>query len=87
MLIWEGLGLIDLVIAPHVDNLDFGDGCRRAGDLCAADGYPVRRLTDAQSLVIDGSRVRLASYAYFTSKWVSHLLPCPPGPQSPHAAS
>ena len=59
VLIWEGLELTDLVIAPHVDNPDFGDGCRRAGDLCAADGHPVRRLTDAQSLVIDGSRVRL----------------------------
>ena len=54
VLIWEGLGLTDVVIAPHVDNPDFGDGCRRAGDLCATDGYPVRRLTDAQSLVIDG---------------------------------
>jgi dipeptidase E len=59
VLIWEGLALTDLVIAPHVDNPDFGDGCRRAGDLCAADGYRLRRLTDAQSLIIDGSRVRL----------------------------
>jgi peptidase E len=59
VLIWEGLGLTDLVIAPHVDNPDFGDGCRRAGDLCASDGFPVRGLTDEQSLIIDGSIVRL----------------------------
>jgi dipeptidase E len=57
--IWDGLGLTRIVIAPHVDNEDFGEGCRKAGDLCEADGYPVRRLTDAQALVIDGSRTRL----------------------------
>jgi peptidase E len=26
VLIWEGLGLTELVIAPHVDNADFGEG-------------------------------------------------------------
>lgn len=58
-LIWDGLGLTGIVIAPHVDNEDFGEGCRKAGDLCQADGYPVQRLTDAQALVIDGTRTRL----------------------------
>jgi dipeptidase E len=58
-LIWEGLGLTQVVIAPHVDNPEFGEGCRRAGDLCEADGYTVRRLTDTQALVIDGTRMRL----------------------------
>ena len=59
VLIWEGLGLTELVIAPHVDNADFGEGCRRAADLCEADGLPVRRLTDAQALSIDGPRTKL----------------------------
>ena len=59
VLIWEGLGLTELVIAPHVDNADFGDGCRRAADLCEADGFAVRRLTDAQALCIDGTTVQL----------------------------
>ena len=55
----EGLGLTDIVIAPHVDNPDFGEGCRKAGDLCERDGYSVVRLTDAQAVVIDGGDQRV----------------------------
>lgn len=58
-LMWDGLVLTELVVAPHVDNADFGEGCRRAADLCEADGFDVRRLTDAQTLVIDGPRVHV----------------------------
>jgi peptidase E len=58
-LIWDGLGLTQIVVAPHVDNPDFGEGCRKAGDLCEADGYTVQRVTDAQALVIDGDEHRL----------------------------
>jgi dipeptidase E len=58
-LIWDGLGLTPIVIAPHVDNPDFGEGCRKAGDLLERDGYPVRRLTDAQALLIDGETERV----------------------------
>jgi dipeptidase E len=58
-LIWEGLGLTEIVIAPHVDNPDFGEGCRKSGDLCERDGFTVQRLTDAQALVIDGETRRL----------------------------
>jgi dipeptidase E len=58
-LMWDGLALTQTVVAPHVDNPDFGAGCRRAGELCAADGYTVQRLTDAQALVIDGDEQRL----------------------------
>ena len=53
-LIWDGLGLTQIVVAPHVDNSDFGDGCRKAGDACERDGFTVQRVTDAQALVIDG---------------------------------
>jgi dipeptidase E len=53
-IIWDGLGLTDIVVAPHVDNVEFGAGCRKAGDLCERDGYTVQRLTDVQALVIDG---------------------------------
>ncbi|MEO7296480.1 MAG: Type 1 glutamine amidotransferase-like domain-containing protein [Candidatus Limnocylindria bacterium] len=52
-LIMEGLGLTQTVIAPHVDNAEFGEGCRKSGDLCELDGYTVQRITDAQALVID----------------------------------
>ena len=58
-LIWDGLGLTPIVIAPHVDNPDFGAGCRKAGDILEREGYPVRRITDAQALVIDGETERL----------------------------
>jgi dipeptidase E len=55
-IIWDGLGLTHIVVAPHVDNPEFGEGCRKSGDLCEREGYAVVRLTDAQSLVIDGDR-------------------------------
>lgn len=58
-LIWEGLGLTQIVVAPHVDNPDFGEGCRKAGDLCEHDGFTVQRVTDAQALVIDGEEQRM----------------------------
>ena len=44
---------------PHVDNPDFGEGCRKAGDLCERDGYTVVRVKDAQALVIDGDDQRM----------------------------
>jgi hypothetical protein len=44
------------VVAPHVDNSEFGPACRKSGDLCERDGYSVQRLTDSQALVIDGDR-------------------------------
>lgn len=58
-LIWEGLGLTQIVIAPHVDNPDFGEGCRKAGDLSERDGFTVVRLKDSQALVIDGDQQRI----------------------------
>jgi dipeptidase E len=54
--IWDGLCLTDIVVAPHVDNPDLGEGCRKSGDLCEREGYTVQRLTDAQALVIDGDQ-------------------------------
>ena len=54
--IWDGLSLTNIVVAPHVDNPDFGEGCRKSGDRCEREGYTVQRLTDAQALVIDGDR-------------------------------
>jgi len=61
--IWDGLGLTQIVVAPHVDNADFGEGCRKAGDLCERDGFTVQRVTDAQALVIDGDERRMVGGA------------------------
>lgn len=58
-LILDGLGLTEIVVAPHVDNPEFGAGCRKAGDLCERDGFTVQRVTDAQALVIDGREQRM----------------------------
>jgi dipeptidase E len=57
--IWDGLSLTNIVVAPHVDNPEFGPACRKSGDLCERDGYSVQRLTDSQALVIDGDRQRV----------------------------
>ena len=54
--IWDGLGLTQVVIAPHVDNAEFGAGCRKAADLLENEGHEVVRITDAQALVIDGDQ-------------------------------
>ena len=62
-LIWEGLGLTQTVVAPHVDNAEFGEGCRKAGDLCEQDGFTVQRLTDAQALVINGAEQEIVGGA------------------------
>jgi dipeptidase E len=57
--IMEGLGLTQIVVAPHVDNDQFGAGCRKAGDLLDRAGYTVQRVADAQTLVIDGDEQRI----------------------------
>ena len=62
-LIWEGLGLTQIVVAPHVDNAEFGEGCRKSGDLCEQDGFTVQRLTDAEALVINGTEQRVVGGA------------------------
>lgn len=53
-ILWEGLHLTDTVVVPHVDNKDFGKGCREAGELCAKDGFKTVEITDSQALLIDG---------------------------------
>ena len=58
-IIWEGLGLTQTVVVPHIDNADFGAGCREAGELLKAEGYTTVWLTDAQGLIIDGETQRV----------------------------
>jgi dipeptidase E len=58
-IIWDGLGLTDIVIVPHVDNADFGAGCRKAGELLKAEGYKTQQLTDAQAFLINGDEQQL----------------------------
>lgn len=51
-IIWDGLNLTDIVVIPHVDNPEFGEGCRKSGELVKADGYKTEWITDAQALLI-----------------------------------
>lgn len=53
-IIWEGLNLTDTVVVPHVDNKDFGAGCREAGEKLKKEGYKTQFITDTQALLING---------------------------------
>lgn len=57
--IWDGLNLTDIVLVPHVDNADFGAGCREAGLACKKDGYKTQEITDAQAFLINGDEQRV----------------------------
>ncbi len=54
-LVETGLRLTDMVVVPHIDNLDFAKGAQKAKQLLMADGYQVQPLSDTQVLVINGS--------------------------------
>jgi len=58
-IIWEGLNLTPIVLVPHVDNADFGAGCREAGEMCQQDGFPTQWITDAQAFLINGDDKRV----------------------------
>ncbi|MGW0019714.1 Type 1 glutamine amidotransferase-like domain-containing protein [Rhodococcus sp. NPDC003382] len=53
---WDGLGLVDFAIVPHVGGspLDNG-GSRRAVDLLTRNGIAFRALTDDDTIVVDTS--------------------------------
>ncbi len=58
-LIWNGLNLTQTVVIPHVDNADFGAGCRKAGEMLKQAGYTTQWLTDNQALPINGNEQRV----------------------------
>ncbi len=58
-IIWEGLNLTHIVLIRHVDNEQYGAGCRQAGEALKAVGFATQPITDAQALVIDGGRVEI----------------------------
>ncbi|MDZ4767369.1 MAG: Type 1 glutamine amidotransferase-like domain-containing protein [Chloroflexota bacterium] len=53
-IIWDGLKLTQTVVIPHTDNAEFGEGCRKSGELVKAAGCTTVWLTDAQALLING---------------------------------
>jgi dipeptidase E len=54
--IYEGLGLTDKVVVPHVDNKKYAAIIRGIDDKLKADGYETVPLTDAQALVVDSDK-------------------------------
>ncbi|MEP7291789.1 MAG: Type 1 glutamine amidotransferase-like domain-containing protein [Chloroflexota bacterium] len=57
--IWEGLNLTPIILVPHIDNADFGAGCREAGEKLKAEGYPTQFITDTQAFLINGDEQRV----------------------------
>jgi dipeptidase E len=51
--IWEGLNLTQTVVVPHIDNEEFGEGCRKAGEQLQKAGYTIQPLTDSQAFLIN----------------------------------
>jgi len=58
-LIWDGLHLTETVVVPHVDNTEFGEGCRKAGEQLKKAGYHTQWITDARALLIDGDEQQI----------------------------
>jgi|CXWK01.1.fsa_nt_gi dipeptidase E len=58
-IIWDGLNLTHIVLVPHIDNEEFGEGCRQAGEALKAAGYTTQPITDAQALLINGDHAEV----------------------------
>jgi dipeptidase E len=58
--IWQGLGLTQTVVVPHMDNQKYVHIMQGIVDGLKADGFATAPLTDAQTLVIDGERGRIS---------------------------
>lgn len=58
-IIWDGLNLTHIVVVPHIDNEEFGAGCRKSGELVKQADYKTQPITDTQAFLIDGSRMRV----------------------------
>ncbi|QIS09306.1 Type 1 glutamine amidotransferase-like domain-containing protein [Nocardia arthritidis] len=55
---WDGLGLVDRPIVPHIDSpTDFDGECKRFAEGLRAQGIPHWALTDDDVIVVDGARV------------------------------
>ncbi len=54
--VYEGLGLTNKVIVPHIDNEKYAAVIRGIDDKLKADGYETVPLKDAQAFVVDDGR-------------------------------
>lgn len=55
---WDGLGVVDRAIVPHIDSATDPDGaCNRLAARYRADGIAHWALTDDDAIVVDGARI------------------------------
>ncbi len=52
--IWDGLGLTEAVVVPHMDLDEFGEGMREIERQLREAGYATVPLTEAQAFLVDG---------------------------------
>jgi dipeptidase E len=59
--VWDGLGVLDYVIVPHVDSPGHPETerCKALAARYRAEGVPHRTLRDGQALVVDGEDVEV----------------------------
>jgi dipeptidase E len=59
--VWEGLGVLDYVIVPHVDSPEHPESarCNALADHLRAAGVAIRTLRDGQALVVEGDDQRI----------------------------
>lgn len=57
--VWEGVGVLDYVLVPHVDSPDHPESerCAAVAAQLRREGVPHRTLRDGQAIVINGSEV------------------------------
>jgi dipeptidase E len=58
-IIYEGLGLTDIVIVPHTDNADFAEGAAAANEQLLQAGFKTMPLKDNQAYIIHGEEKTL----------------------------
>lgn len=56
---WNGLGLTNTTVVPHIDNEQFAEILTEANNKLIAEGYATVTLTDAQALIINGDQQKV----------------------------
>jgi dipeptidase E len=59
---WEGLGVLDYAVVPHVDSPDHPEteACGRLAEHYAARGVPHKTMRDGEAIVLDGNLEEVA---------------------------
>src|SRR5262245_40562172 len=58
-MIWDGLGLTDIVVIPHMDLKEFEEGMKKINEQFKQDGFATAPLREDQALLINGTEQRV----------------------------